>query len=132
MRYHFDDKTLEPIPPVLGPGEKLHVPIHQDETVVRSNELRRRIWVRNGRMPLRKKSQGKATHMSSFIIELLGRLALNAEQIEEQKKLPVEQRVIEDACEIIYPGKNADGWWNAKRLIDQVNFWNILIGTISY
>lgn len=121
MRYHFDDKTLEPIPPKLGPGEKLHVPIHQDESIFRSNELRRRVWVQKGKMPLRKKGQGKASHVSSFVVELTGRLKLTLQQIEEQNKLPVEQRVVEDACEIIYPGKNADGWWNAKRLIAQVN-----------
>jgi hypothetical protein len=74
-------------------------------------------------MPLRKKGQGKASHVSSFVVELTGRLKLAPQQIEEQNNLPAEQRVVEDA----YPGKNADGWWNAKRLIAQVN---ILYGII--
>ena len=26
----------------------------------------------------------------------------------------------QDSREIIYPGKNADGWWNAEALIKQV------------
>ena len=54
-------------------------------------------------------------------MELTGRLRLSDVQIEAQKKLPESEHIIEDACEIILPGKNADGWWNAKRLIDQVS-----------
>jgi hypothetical protein len=48
-------------------------------------------------------------------------------QIEAQKKLPESECIIEDAHEIILPGKNMDGWWNAKRLIDQVSIMNCQI-----
>lgn len=71
-------------------------------------------------MPLQKKGQGKSLHISSFILEILGLLHLSPKQIAEQLELPENQHVIEEACEIIYPGKNADGWWNEKRLIAQV------------
>lgn len=126
----FDDETLEPISPTLRDGEKLHVPIFQDETISRSNELRRRVWARDGKVPLRKKSQGQSQHISSFIVELTDLLQLSSEQREEQKKLPEKDRVIEDAAEIIYPGKNADGWWNAKRLIAQVSI-NVLFTLLN-
>lgn len=79
------------------------------------------MWARDGKVPLRKKSQGKSQHISSFITELTGRLQLTKEQCEAQKNLPEKDRVVEDAAEIIYPGKNADGWWNAERLITQVS-----------
>lgn len=106
---------------MLSEGERLHVPVFQDETIARSNELRRRVWARDGKLPLRKKSLGQSQHISSFIVELTGLLQLSPEQREEQKKLLEKHCVIEDAAEIIYPGKNADGWWNAKRLIAQVS-----------
>jgi hypothetical protein len=54
-------------------------------------------------------------------VELTGWLRLSDAQIEAQKKLPESEHIIEDACEIILPGKNVDGWWNAKQLIDQVS-----------
>jgi hypothetical protein len=37
----YDDQTLEPIPPMLQPGEKEHVLVVQDETVFHTNEYRR-------------------------------------------------------------------------------------------
>ena len=52
LSYHFDDKTLEPISPTLGPGDQLHIPIHQDESIFRSNELQRRVWAKDGKTPL--------------------------------------------------------------------------------
>lgn len=121
LRYHFDDETLELIAPTLGPGEKPHIPIHQDESIFRSNELRRRVWAKDGKTPLRKKGQGKSTHISGLILEICGRLRLTPEQIAEQEKLPEAEQVVHCADEIIYPGKNSDGWWNAERLIAQVS-----------
>ena len=58
--------------------------------------------------------------MSDFIVELTGRLTLPEAEIEKQKHLPESERIVEDAREIIYPGKNAEGWWNAAQLIKQV------------
>jgi len=98
----------------------LHIPIHQEETIARSNELRRRVWAKDGKTPLRKKGQGKSQHISAFATELTGTLKLTREQVEAQKKISETQRVPEDSREIIYPGKNSDGWWNAERLINQV------------
>ena len=55
-------------------------------------------------------------------MELTGRLKLSEEDLEHQRKPPENEQVVaEDAQEIIYPGKNSDGWWNAKRLIAQVS-----------
>jgi len=83
LRVTFDDETLEPIQPALKPSEKKHVPIHHDESIFRSNELQQRVWVTDGKMPLRKKGQGKAIHVSDFITEETGRLSLSQEQVRE-------------------------------------------------
>ena len=53
-------------------------------------------------------------------MEIGGCLRLTPEQIAEQEMLPESERVVHCADEIIYPGKNNDGWWNAEHLIAQV------------
>jgi len=113
-KFNFE-RECKSIPPKLKSGEKVHIPVVQDESIFRSNELRRRVWSKDGKLPLRKKGQGRSIHVSDFNVELTGRLRLSDVQIEAQKKLPESERIIEDAREIILPGKNADGWWNAKR-----------------
>jgi len=57
------------VEPQLEPGERLHVPVLHDETIYRSNELRHQVYVCGGNMPLRKKGQGHAIHVSDFIVE---------------------------------------------------------------
>jgi len=36
--YTYDDMTMEQIPPQLGPGEKLHIVVPQDECIAHVNE----------------------------------------------------------------------------------------------
>lgn len=74
-------------------------------------------------MPLRKKGQGRAIHVSDFIVEHTGRLALTEEQIQKNATLPAEhQLTFTDAREIIYPGKNYDGFWTNEKLVEQVSY----------
>lgn len=81
LRNEYDDKTLDVIEPTLLPGERKHVPVHHDESIFRSNELQQRVWTKEGKMPLQKKGQGKAIHVSDFITEETGRLSLSEEQV---------------------------------------------------
>ena len=83
LHYHFDDKTLEPIVLKLGLGRKLHLLIHQDESIFRANELQRCVWSKAGKLPLCKKGPGKSMHASGIVVELTGQLRLSSEQIEE-------------------------------------------------
>jgi hypothetical protein len=70
-------------------------------------------------LPLRKKGTGLSLHVSDFLTEVDGRL-----KFEE-----------EEACVIMKPGVNRDGWWKTDDLIKQVTelysfivlFINILI-----
>jgi hypothetical protein len=104
--YTYDDKTMEPIPPVLGPGEKLHIPVAHDESIFHVNKHPRRAWLADGQQPLRKKGHGRAIHISDFILETHGRLALTESQIAAQANLPEASRLrVTDARKIIYPGK---------------------------
>jgi hypothetical protein len=74
-----------------------------------------------GEAALMKEGTRCAIHVSDFIIEHTGRLCLSPEQLEHQQSIPAcEHLVNTDAREIMYPGKNYDGWWNAEQLIAQV------------
>lgn len=121
LRRQYTDENLDPVEPVLRAGERLHVPVCHDESIIQSNELRNRAWLRDGHQPLRKKGKGRSIHVSGFIVEQTGRLCLSTEQIAEQEKLRPEDRLLfSDSRQIIYPGKNHDGFWNGKKLIPQV------------
>ena len=98
------------------------MPVFHDKSIFHSNELRRRVYVLDGKMPLRKKGQGCAIHVSDFIVEETGRLTLSKHQLEENASLPNEQQLqCTDAREIIYPGKNNDGFWTNDKLVEQVS-----------
>lgn len=72
-------------------------------------------------MPLRKKGQGRAIHVSDFIVEETGHLCLSEVQCKENAALPPDQKLeCTDAREIMYPGKNYEGWWNMEKLVAQV------------
>jgi hypothetical protein len=116
----YDDKTMEPIPPTLAPGEKEHMLVPQDECLVNTNDSPRRQWLKADQQPLKKKGNGRGIHISDWICERSGQLALNEEQIAAQAALPEEQRLkVTDARKIIYLGKNHDAWWNLDQLMEQ-------------
>ncbi|KAG2743881.1 hypothetical protein P692DRAFT_201722673 [Suillus brevipes Sb2] len=121
FRRTYRDEDLEPVEPTLGHGEKLHVPVMHNESIFCANELRRRVYVTKGKMPLRKKGQGRAIHVSDFIVEQTGRLTLSEEQLHRNATLPDGQRLsCTDSREIIYPGKNHDGFWTNDNLMKQI------------
>ena len=118
----YDDITMELIPPTLGPGEKEHILLPQIECIVSTNDGPRKQWLQGNKQPLKKKGNGRAIHISDWISERTGRLALSDEQVATQANLPESQRLrVTDARRIIYPGKNHDGWWDLKQLMDQTH-----------
>ncbi|KDQ65239.1 hypothetical protein JAAARDRAFT_53079 [Jaapia argillacea MUCL 33604] len=114
----YNNKILEPIKPVLRPGKRLHIPIFHDESIFHVNDLCHRVWVKDGKMPLHKKGQGWAIHVSDFILEQTGQLVMSESQRVKNKALdPSKKLPCMDAHQIIYLGKNHDGWWNIEQLI---------------
>ncbi|KAH9980794.1 hypothetical protein BJV74DRAFT_708390, partial [Russula compacta] len=89
----------------LGPGERLHIPIFHDKLIFQVNDLPHKAWIHDGRMPLQKKGQGHAIHMSDFI---------NSQCPE------CEQLQTTDAHEIMNLGKNYDGYWTNDQLVKQM------------
>ncbi|KAF8526566.1 hypothetical protein BU17DRAFT_62059 [Hysterangium stoloniferum] len=126
VMYHTDD-GLEPVKPNLRLGEKLHIPLMHDKMIIHANDLQHRVYVYDGKMPLQKKGQGRAIHVSDFIVEHTGQLRLSETQLQENAALSNYQQLQHtDAQEIIYPGKNHDGWWTNDKLVEQVK-WTIPI-----
>ena len=98
--------------PNLGPGEKLHVWIHHDESTVHAKEQKASAWTLPGENPIRLKSDGRLIHVSSFILEAseeTGRLVLNDEQWAEQLSRPVDERLPRDAVELLNAGSAYEG-----------------------
>jgi hypothetical protein len=119
--YTYDDITMEPIAPNLGPGERLHILNTHDECYVHVLEYQRHQWLANGQQPLRKKGNGHEIYIPDWILETCGHLALTETEIAAQAKLPPECRLcVTDARKIIYPGKNADKWWDLPQLMEQM------------
>ncbi|CAL1705208.1 unnamed protein product [Somion occarium] len=117
----YDNKTLEPILPILADDEKEHVIVPHDECLFSANNQHRHLWLAGDQQPLRKKGNGHSVHVSDFILEPCGCLALNAEEIAMQEKLPAHLHLkTYDARKIIYPGKNHDKWWDISQLQDQL------------
>ncbi|KAF8546588.1 hypothetical protein OG21DRAFT_1479657 [Imleria badia] len=116
-----DNERYLTIKPNLGPGERLHVPIMHNKSIIHANDLQHCVYIHDGKMPLRKKGQGCAIHISDFIVEHIGRLTLSPTQVEENARRPAVERLeVTDVCKIIYPGKNHDGFWTNENLIAQV------------
>ena len=66
--------------------------------------------LQDGEQPLRKKGRGRLIHVSDFINEEHGRLALQ----------DGDGNITRDARKIIYPGSNGDAWWDTQQLLVQV------------
>ena len=59
---------------------------------------------------MQKKSRGRLIHVSEFINEKTGRLAV----------CDANGKIIKDARKVIYPGTNGDAWWDTTQLLAQV------------
>ncbi|KIJ40068.1 hypothetical protein M422DRAFT_257136 [Sphaerobolus stellatus SS14] len=118
----YNDKTGEPIQPILRPGEKVHHLIAHDESGFHANDQQSTGWLSEGQQDLHRKGRGRLLHVSDFVIEATGRLSLTPKQLFEQSHLPEAKRLkVTDARKIIYPGKNHDTYWNMKQLMEQLD-----------
>ncbi|CCI41894.1 unnamed protein product [Albugo candida] len=67
-----------------------------------------------GKAAIAKKGQGRSLHVSDFLTDVCGRLALDEAKQLEYPDVPKE------SCVYMKPGKNNDGWWTAEHLHAQV------------
>jgi hypothetical protein len=116
---------MQPLAIDLPEGKKQHHFIFQDESTFHANDMEDSVYLAQGEMQLRKKGRGRLVHVSDFVIESTGHLALPSELISRLKEKNEWTNRLEEyggnARKIIYPGKNYDAWWDMKQLIRQVS-----------
>ena len=112
----YEGDNMEKVPPLLTPEEKEHILIVHDECIFYSNDGKRGTQAKSGELPLRKKGNRKSIIISEFLTEACGRLKLTAEQIKNHPDILEEARVY------LRSGKNDEGYWIAKCLIEQVEY----------
>src|SRR5882672_8258894 len=116
-----NNNTLDVMYPELQPDERVHIVINHDEMSVATNKQCRQLWLAEEQQPLQKKGNGCSIHVLDFILETTGCLCLTQTQHEAQAQLPIGDRLRRtDARTIIYPGKNADAWWDMAQLLTQI------------
>jgi hypothetical protein len=112
------DQIISPILPTNVPEL---VPITHDESIFYANDGIVKTWGPIEENQLRRKSQGLSVHVSEFICESIGRLRLSEEEKITNDLLPEDNRLLyTEACVIMHPGSNRDGWWTNQDLINQV------------
>jgi hypothetical protein len=105
------DKLGNPLPLQLPPGKKEHVFGFHDKMAAHANDKPLTCWTRDDQHVLRQKSKGKLLHAADFIWEgKYARLRIPGEPPSD----------LTDSRRIIYPGKNADPYWDGAQLIKQV------------
>lgn len=110
----YDGVDMNRVDPLLESDARLHVLVTHDELIFYANDSQHHGWHPVGEQPLRKKGRGRSLHVSEFLTETIGRLRLTEAQ---QHAFP---GLVAEACVIIEPGTNHDGWWTAEQLIQQV------------
>ncbi|PBK71028.1 hypothetical protein ARMSODRAFT_884248, partial [Armillaria solidipes] len=90
--------------------------VFHDESCVHANDQCNFVWMWKGEQPLQNKSHGCIIHISDFIIEHCGKLALSKEEIAQQEKLLPHPSQTQ---RIIYPDAGGASWWDMPQLIEQ-------------
>jgi hypothetical protein len=126
-KFDGDDMTVV-IPADLDPGGKKLVLITHDETCFDSNDSKRSIWLEGENHALRPKGSGRSLMVSQFLCQCHGQMevivteAMSAECTE----LKGLEGMKYESLRTIKPGKNADGYWTNKDLVEQTKAVQIL------
>ena len=86
----YKDELMDWIHYNLFKEEKERVLVVHDECIFYSNDGKRGLWTRNGKMPLRKKENRRSIMVSEFLTEIDRRLCLQQADIEKHPYVPEE------------------------------------------
>ena len=108
------------IPPHLDPGEKKLVLVTHDETCFDSHDSKRTVWVEGDKNALKPKGSGKSIMVSQFLCQCHGHMEVTLTE-SILKQFPLAGNLGETIATLrtIKPGKNADGYWDNKDLVEQ-------------
>jgi hypothetical protein len=112
------DEIIQPLLPLDVPEI---VPITHDESIFYANDGASKAWGPADEAQLRSKSQGLSVHVSDFFCQSIGRLRLSEDDWINNNLLPDGERLEHtEACVIMHPGANRDGYWSNEDIIRQV------------
>ena len=118
----FEGKDMEVVvAPTLEPNEKRLVLLTHDESCFESNDGANVVWIEQGKNHLRPKGMGKSFMVSQFLCQCHGHMEVEVtdDLLERFPSISQPAGTIFQTLKIIKPGKNADGYWGNKDLVDQ-------------
>ncbi|CAG8553220.1 15470_t:CDS:2 [Cetraspora pellucida] len=110
----YEGESMIKVLSVLNKEEQELVFVTHDKCIFYSNNGKKRIWVHDDEMPLRKKGNRRSIMVSKFLTEECGQLKLTDEEIEMYPDVLAEAR-----CYFM-PGKNQESYWMVDHLLDQI------------
>ncbi|GBB90989.1 hypothetical protein RclHR1_18070004 [Rhizophagus clarus] len=114
--FKYEGESMDRIHSNLPEGEKERILVVHDECIFYSNDGKRRLWTKDGEMPLRKKGNGRSIMVSEFLTEVDGHLHLQQTDIEKHPHVPEAVRCY------LKPGVNQEGYWTAEHLLEQIEY----------
>ncbi len=110
----YEGEEIDAILPVLRPEKWELILITHDECIFYTNDGKKKIWISDGEMLLRKKGNRKSIMVSEFLLEACGQLKLSEEEATRNPNIPTEAR-----CYLL-PDKNQEGYWTFEHLLEQI------------
>lgn len=122
MDQFVGDNMETVIPPELGDGEAKVVLVTHDESSFEAHDGKRFVWIESEKNLLRPKGAGRSIMVSQFLCMCHGamEITLTDDILERFPHLPGVPGQKVETLRVIKPGKNADGYWTNKDLIEQV------------
>jgi hypothetical protein len=116
----FSDDLSIQINPTLENGQKLHIVVTHDESTFYANDGRQKMWLPEYEQPLIPKGLGGSIMVSDYLCETIGRLKLDDARMQINSDLPPDQQIPKEACVIIHPGANNEGYWDCDKMSKQL------------
>lgn len=111
------------IQPELLDGEKKIILVTHDESCFEAHDGKRCVWMEREKTVLYPKGSGRSIMVSQFLCQCHGpmQISLTPELLEQYPSLSGSPGDIIETVKIIKPGKNADGYWTNKDLVQQLS-----------
>ncbi|RPA78671.1 hypothetical protein BJ508DRAFT_349096 [Ascobolus immersus RN42] len=106
-----EDGTWE-FPKGLQVGEKPLVLVTHDESTFNANDGKRRVWVKDGKMPLRQKSRGKGIMVSGFLTP--------AGPLRVPDNIPDSELLADLYCKWPCHPSTGDNYWTGEKMVNHL------------